>query len=206
MKNKTTTSNPNAQHLIAGLLQKDNNIEFFGIPGTMKVQWIQNGHGHQFEELSKLNFSLLATAYHSNKTAMEHLSTRVENGQFISFARQVEIYTYFMYGGLDVHPDIVEGELQEYENYRHTRDCVSLNFKQIHLNGSPLKPREIKMIDLMGDGEKHDVIAEELGITVSTYNQHKKELFTKTGTYTSTGLMLDAFKAGIVQDFNEEAL
>jgi len=206
MKNKTTTSLQHSQHLIAGLLKKDCGIEFFGILETMQVQWLQNGNVHSFEELSAKNYTILANAYNSNAAALQHISCIVEQGSFISFKRQVEIYTYFMYGGLDGNPDLVNDELQEPENYRHSRDCISLKFKKIKLNGSPLKSREVQMIDLFIEDDKDDVIAEKMGIAVSTYNQHKKELFTKTGLHTKTAVAVAAVRQRIARTFKRQSV
>lgn len=205
MKDKSTTPKVNQQHLIAGLLQKDCNIEFYGLPDTLEVEWLQNGKSHPFYELPRLHFSLLATAYHSNATAKEHLSCRVENSEFISFPRQVELYAYFMYGGLDHRPDIQDGILQDVENYRHQQDCISLNFKKIKLNGSPLKAREITMIDLMSSDEdyKDEVIAMEMGIAVPTYNQHKKELFNKTGINSKPALMIASVRQRVIRNWKK---
>ena len=206
MKHKSTTSLQHSQHLIAGLLKKDCGIEFFGIPETLEVQWIQNGQVHSFKKLSPADFSRLVNAYKSNAEALQHISCRVENGSFVSLTRQVELYTYFMYGGLDGNPDLVNDELQEPENYRHSRDCISLKFKKIKLNGSPLKPREVQMIDLFIEDDKDDVIAEKMGIAVSTYNQHKKELFTKTGLHTKTAVSVAAVRQRIARIFNQPAV
>ena len=202
MINKCTHSVEHSQHLIAGLLPKDSSIEFYGLPERMEVQWLQNGHSHTFKELDRQSFAILGNAYNSNAQARAHISHIVdENGRFISYARQVEIYTYFMFGGLDGNPDMVDGELQEPENYRHQEDCPSLAFKKIKLNGSPLKPREIRMIDLMMEDHLDVVIAEEMGIAIPTYNQHKKELFTKTGTSNKAALMVAAVRNGIARVF-----
>jgi DNA-binding CsgD family transcriptional regulator len=202
MKDKTTTSLQHSQHLIAGLLKQDCGIEFFGIQETLEVQWIQNGKVHSFKKLSPGDFSRLVNAYKSNAEAVQHISCRVEEGSFVSFTRQVELYTYFMYGGLDGKPDLVNEELQEPENYRHSKDCISLKFKRIKLNGCPLKERELIMIDLMAQDHKDEVIALHMGIAHSTYNQHKKELFNKTGIQTKPGLMLAAMRQRILRFYS----
>lgn len=205
MQSKTTTSLQHSQHLIAGLLRKDFGIEFFGLPETMEVQWIQNGRVHSFNELPRGSFAILTNAYNSNRAARKHISSIVDSdGKFISPKRQVEIYAYFMYGGLDDKPDLVDDRLQEPENYRHTRNCLSLNFKNIKLNGCPLKPREVQMIDLFMEDHKDEVIAARMGIAVSTYNQHKKELFNKTGLDTKTAVAVAAVRQRIARVFNPQ--
>jgi len=197
MKTKSTTTVQHSQHLIAGLLRKDHGIEFFGIPETMEVQWMQYGKTHPFSALPQEVATACYNSYASNLKFQEKMRDFKEQGRIISTARAIEIYVYFMFGGLDDTPDYIDGCLQEPENYRHSKDCISLDFKVIKLNGSPLKRREITMIDGMVEDYKHDVIAMSMGITTSTYNQHKKELFTKTGTQTTVGLLRDALRQGV---------
>ena len=195
---KLTTNLQQEQHLIAGLLQNDTRIEFFGRPETMEVQFIQNGKTHEFQDLDKKDFTLLANAFNSNKEAQKHINALQHNRQPLSFTRRVELYTYFMYGGLDDTPDIINGDLQEPENYRHSTDCVSLNFKTIKLNGSPLKPRELKMLDLFAEDHKDEVVAMELGVAVSTFNQHKRTFFRKANVFSKTGLLMSAMRANVI--------
>lgn len=204
MKNKSNHSLQHSQHLIAGLLKKDSGVEFFGIPETKEVQFLQNGQVHSFREIKPKDYKVLLNAYRSNKEAVAIIALMTEAGKFISITRQVEIYTYFMYGGLDGRPDLVNNELQEPENYRHKADCISLNFKKIKLNGSPLKRREVQMLDLFLEDHKDEVIAEKLNISVSTYNQHKKEFFTKTGLHTKTALSVAAVRQRIARIFNPQ--
>ena len=191
MKSKTTTTSPIPQHLIAGLIP-GSGIEFFGFPETKEVKWLQNGHMHDFADLPPAAFVTLLNALNKQPGAREVL--RKQDGRK---ARQVELFTYYCYGGLDNQPDMVNGELQEFENYRHSRDCISLVFKELKINGEVLKPREIQMIDLFGDDTKDEVVAEELGITRSTLNQHKRGLFKKAGVFNKPGLMIAAFKQQI---------
>ena len=207
MQSKTTTSHQTTQHLIAGLLQNDSNIEFFGLPETMEVEFMQNGRSHSFKDLDKETFRHLANAQNSNKEYQAYIDDyEMKVGARLPYGRKVEIYTYFMYGGCDTKPDVLAGKLQEPENYRHASECPSLNFKTIKLNGSPLKIREVKMLDLMCDVEDFtdEVIAGELNITRSTLNIHKKTMFNKTGTKTKAGLIMAAVRQKIPR-FNNPA-
>lgn len=202
MNHESTTSLEHSQHLIAGLLPGDQNIEFFGCCEKLEVKFIQNGRTHHFSELSPENSSTLMNAYNSNKDARTVLSTYRENDKLVSRARQLELYTYFMYGGTDNNPDMIDGELQEPENYRHTRDCISLKFKTIKLNGNPLKEREIFMLDEMLEDHKNLVIAMKMGISESTFNQHDAELKKKVGVQSKPALMIAAWKQGFSREFN----
>jgi len=202
MKNKSTTSLQHSQHLIAGLLPEDSNIEFFGCREKLEVKFTQNGKTHDFHELSSQDHSTLMNAYNMNHEAQNVLQAYKENGKFVSRARQLELYTYFMYGGTDTNPDIVDGKLQEPENYRHTRDCISLNFKPIKLNGNPLKKREIFMLDEMLEDHINLHIAMKMGISESTFAQHDAELKKKAGVESKPGLLVKAMRSGFGQYFN----
>lgn len=188
MKNKATTTSAIPQHLIAGLIP-GSGIEFFGLPETKEVKWLQNGHVRDFSELPLAAFITLLNALRKQPGAKKVLKKLSGNT-----ARQVELFTYFCYGGLDNCPDMVNGELKEFENYRHSRDCISLEFKPLKINGRRLKSREIKMIDLFVDDTKDEFVALDLGITRSTLNQHKRGLFQKAGVFNKPGLMIAAFK------------
>ncbi|SDS13777.1 regulatory protein, luxR family [Gillisia sp. Hel1_33_143] len=202
MNNKSTTSLQHSQHLIAGLLPGDSNIEFFGCWDTLEVKFTQNGSTHNFNELSPEDTRTLMNAYNSNLDARTVLSTYKEDGKIVSRARQLELYTYFMYGGTDNHADMIDGVLQEPENYRHTRNCISLKFKTIKLNGNPLKNREIFMLDEMLEDHKNLVIAMKMKIAESTYNQHDAELKQKAGVHSKHGLLVRAWQEGVGQYFN----
>ena len=202
MKNKSTTSLQHSQHLIAGLLPEDSNIEFIGIWETMEVKFIKNGRSHDWSELSAKDAATLTNAYNSNKPARFVLSKFKENGKSVSRSRQIELYTYFMYGGTDNNPDMIEGVLQEPENYRHSRKCISLKFKTLKLDGNPLKPREIFMLDEMLKDHKNLVIAMSMGISESTFAQHDAELKKKANVHSKPALMRKAVEQGFGQYFN----
>lgn len=200
MQNKCTTLPDNPQHLIAGIQKNDHSIEFFGIHETMEVRFLQNGKTHRFSELKKTELFLLINAFESDRKAVEILKyLKNPDGTLakLGFKRMLELYTYFCYGSLNHTPDIDNGVLSKPENYRHRRDCISLQFqhKVLRINGHALKPREVIMIDLFADDLKDDVVALELGITTTTLNQHKRELFDKAGgVQTKTALMIKAAK------------
>lgn len=203
---KTNLFRQSAQHLIAGISKNDMGIEFYGFPETKTVEWIQNGHSHEFKELSPAHFSILATAFNTDFSARMILDELLDDkGERLnlSFKRKVELYTYYMYGGLDATPDLIDATLADSENYRHEKNCISLGFdkKKIRLRGVCLKRREIQMIDLMEEDLKDEVIAGEMNIAKSTYDQHKRALFNKTGLHTKTALMIQSVRDRVIKAF-----
>ncbi|MCT8340529.1 helix-turn-helix transcriptional regulator [Flavobacteriaceae bacterium TK19130] len=201
---ETTTNNPPPQEIIAGIQKSDCNIEFFGIHETMEVRFLQNGKTHLFKELKGRNLAAVINAYKSDPAARNLLrSLKTGSGQWVypNFTRQLELYVYFCFGHLDGTPDIVNGVLSRPENYRHRRDCISLQFKNktLHINGNELKPREITMIDGFADDLPDKAIADKLGIALPTFDQHKRTLYDKAGNVkTKTSFMLVAMKNKLI--------
>ena len=203
MNDKSKLLQGPAQHLIAGLVTGSEDIEFYGIPETKEVRWLQNGQDHAFEDLSPRHFTMLLNAYMCDSPARRLLERITDsNGRKVKLdvTRQVMLYTYYCYGDLDCVPDIKDGALQPPENYRHERECISLEFasKNITINGIPLKLREIRMIDSFSQEDKDEIVAIELGIKRQTLNKHKKELFEKSGVFTKIGLMVKVFEERIL--------
>ncbi len=176
----TNTANlekmPRTHKRVAATMPTDTNIEFIGIPSTKEVIWFQYGNQHSFENLPIPIITKLASKYYSDTCAVAEITFMATD-----YKRQLEIYTYYIYGDADFTPDVIDGELQPAENFRDKKDCILLkwNSKDITIDGQPLNTREINLIDLMMEGLPDKVIAHVFGITLSTLEYHKKRLYTK---------------------------
>lgn len=188
--NKSTVNQTNSQHLIAGICQSDNSIEFFGIKETKEVKFMQNGKTHNFNELKGRPALALAYAYSRNEEAKDFFNSYKEDQEQIKHARKIELFVYYMYGGLDHEPDYINGEMQETENFRHEKDCSSLGFKQLTIDGQALTSREITMIDCFHKDYTNGHVASILGIAESTMDYHIRNLLHKAGVQTKTALMI----------------
>lgn len=196
-KNKSKASHQTAQ-IVAGLLPNDPNIEFFSIEKDKKVDWLQHGAVHHFEDLSDKNYKVLQKYYLMDHGAQKYFHTEREAGNPLTFIRKVELYIYYMCGQLDGTPDLVDGILNFSENFRDIPNCPSLLFdmKFLTIDDVVLTSREIRMIDFMKEDLPDKAIACQLanrdgskGITQSTYDFHKKNLFHKVGVQTKTALL-----------------
>lgn len=174
---------------IAGLMPNDSNIEFGGRKNTMETYWIQNGKNHQWNELPRWAYKICEKYFLTDKKAVSYF-----NDFDVSLNRKVEMYIYHLYGDLDYTADILSGKIQASENFRHTSDCCSINWdhKRITIDGVPLTKRDLKIIDLTKEGFPDKAIANELGITQSTLDFHKRNLFEKTRVYCKTELIIKA--------------
>jgi DNA-binding CsgD family transcriptional regulator len=190
MKDKSTVNQSISQHLVAGICQSDNSIEFFGIKKTKQVKYMQNGKTHDFNELTGKPALALAYAFSRNEEAKDFFKSYKEDLKQIKHARKVELFVYYMYGDLDHKPDFVNGELQTTENFRDTTDCPSLGFKSLKIDGQKLTSREITIIDCFHADYTNGHTASILGITESTFDYHSRNLFKKAGVQTKTALMI----------------
>ena len=192
MINKHEITKLTAKAQIYGLHPSEDGIEFIGILETQEVLWIRNGVANYFKDLPKWAYQICQHKYLSNKKAVQQL-TELD----FSPERQVELFIYHSYGALDATPDIKDGELQPSENFRHSKNCPSLEWKDITIDGTPLTRREIRMIDLMLEDKPDKAIAADFGITQSTLNFHKKNLYKKANVPSKTGLIIKAINQNI---------
>lgn len=191
---KTTTLSPYLQ--VAGMHPGDNSIEFQGIRKTKQVLWMQNGSNHYFSDLPIEHFNLLKSKYLKDHKAVRFLSEVSDH-----LARQVELYTYYMYGDVDGTPDISsDGVLAESENFRDIENCPSLlwNSKNLNIGAHILTPRQIVIIDLIGNNLPDKAIASRLGVSHSTYDFHKSKLFKAIGVTSKVELLKLSMKHKIV--------
>lgn len=191
--NKSTNFTPSAQ--IAGVMPGDSNIEFVGIRESKEVLWLQNGSNHYFKDLPWEYYKELKSAYKADEKAVEYLSNVTPD-----INRQVELYTYYMYGEVDSSPDINNGKLSPSENFRDQSDCPSLlwNSKSITIGDHVLTPRQILIIDLIATDLPDKAIADALGITTTTLDFHKTNLFRAVGVSTKVALMKVAMQHKII--------
>ena len=198
MSYKATPFAAPAQHLIAGLTTKKNHIEFFSCE-HYTLKFFQGGIQYDFKDTPIDVYANMVKEYRSDAPAVKDLEYYKDDDGTLhkrSLKRQVEIYNWYMRGGLDGTPDVIDGKLQPCENFRESKNCRSLKWdnKHITINEKPLTPREIKMLDSFLEIDKDEVTSNELSITVSTLSTHKKNLFNKVGVQSKGELMVLALR------------
>ena len=63
----------------------------------------------------------------------------------------------------------------------------------------PLSPREVEVLQLIGEGETNKQIAAELGISIKTVEKHRDHLMQKLDIHDTAGLTRYAISTGIVE-------
>jgi len=186
---KTTEKTNTAQ--IAGLLPGDSNIEFIGLKETKQVIWLQHGRTLEWNYLPKWVYAICKKQYLQDKKAVKFLQKAKT-----SVNRQVELYIYHLYGGMDAAPDILKGHLTISENFRDEKNTPALlwDSKRITLNGEVLTLRDLIIIDLILEDEPDKAIASEMKITQPTLDFHKRNLYKRTHVNGKTSLIIALLK------------
>lgn len=194
MINTDKTTKKRRHFAIAGMHPADNGIEFQGIPETKKVLWLQHGSNHYFKDLPEQYYNLLNTAYLNDKKAYEYISKIHQN-----LFDQVELYTYYMYGGVDGTPDILNGKLSASENYRHSKNCPSLSWnKEITIDNYNLSPREIIILDELLQNQPDKAIWDIVNLSESHFNTVKRNLLHNTNCTSSKELIIKAIQQNVI--------
>lgn len=177
------------------------NIEFIPAGEGMCVTCLQGGRSYPFKEIAQPIFTDILNKYTNDKGAQRFIkSLRKENGMPYSKVEQVEIYVFFMWGGVDGMPDVIAGVLQPSENFITGEDCPSLHFdnKHIEVDGNTINDRDIKIILMAKNDIPNKAIADELHISVRTLEYHLTRLYRKVGAFTRTGLVAAAYHNQII--------
>lgn len=179
----------------AGLMIGDTSTELFGCRDTKRVYALSNGHTIKFEDLSPKKRALIFEKLLSDDVAIEDL-------KHLTQAEAIEHYAFCIYGAADHEPDFdANGNLKKADNFICSNNCQCLKWlsKSISIDGNKLTPREFQIVTHLASDKPDKVIADELGITESTLNTHKKHLFEKFHVQSKSGLITKAISNKIIQ-------
>ena len=199
MFDKTTTNVATMQHLIhqlpAGIFEGDTSTELFGCRETKKVFALSNGKTIPFNDLNPEMRAKVFEKLLQYEKAMEDLKNYERDAA-------IERFAFCIFGAADNNADFdCDGELKEAENFICSDNCQCLNWasKKIMLNGSKLTPREFQVVQLFATDMSDKMIADQLGICISTLDTHKSHLFEKANVYSKSGLIVKAIEDKIIQ-------
>ena len=189
------TTNSVIHQIPAGLMIGDKSTELFGCRETKRVFGLSNGQTIKFEELHPTKRALIFEKLLSDEVAIQDLKDLPQ-------AEAIEHFAFCVYGAADHEPDFdCNGNLKQADNFICSNNCKCLKWesKNISIEGNKLTPREIEIVTLLASDQPDKQIADELGITESTLNTHKKHLFEKFNVYSKSGLITKAISNKIIQ-------
>ena len=189
------TTNSLIHQIPAGLMIGDTSTELFGCRETKRVFALSNGQTIKFEELNPTKRALIFEKLLSDEVAIQDLKDLPQ-------AEAIEHFAFCVYGAADHEPDFdCNGNLKQADNFICSNNCKCLKWesKNISIEGNKLTPREIEIVTLLASDKPDKQIADELGITESTLNTHKKHLFEKFNVYSKSGLITKAISNKIIQ-------
>lgn len=163
--------------IMPGLL--DNSFEFFNHNSDLK--YVSDGKLKPFEEAPTSVILLLQEAIEKEPHSKAILMDWFPNSEF----NQLKKFASCRLGGLDLTPDLVNGELQKGE-YWHCPNrgncpgegivCLAPTF-----NGHELSKTEIELIKLSTTNKTNEAIADILGLPMGTFHKFKNILHKKLG-------------------------
>lgn len=189
------TTNQRIHQIPAGLMIGDTSTELFGCIETKRVYSLSNGHTMKFEDLNPTKRALIFEKLLSDDAALEDLKN-------LSQSEAIERFAFCIYGAADHEPDFDEkGNLKKAENFICSNNCQCLKWlsKSISVEGNKLTPREFEIVLQFASDKPDKLIANELDITESTLNTHKKNLFEKFNVLSKSGLITKAISNKIIQ-------
>ena len=189
------TTNPLIHQIPAGIMIGDKRTEMFGCRETKRVFALSNGKTISFQELNPIKRALIFEKLLSDEAAIHDLKELPQ-------AEAIERFAFCIFGAADHEPDFCEnGQLKEADNFICSNNCKCLkwNSKNISIDGNRLTPRELEIVTLLASDKPDKQIADELEITESTLNTHKKHLFEKFNVYSKSGLITKAITNKIIQ-------
>jgi DNA-binding CsgD family transcriptional regulator len=189
------TTNSLIHQIPAGLMIGDTSTELFGCRETKQVFALSNGQTIKFEELNPTKRALIFEKLLSDEAAIEDLKN-------LSQSEAIERFAFCVYGAADHEPDFdCNGNLKQADNFICSNNCQCLKWqsKNISIDGNKLTPRELEIVTLLASDKPDKQIADELEITESTLNTHKKHLFEKFNVYSKSGLITKAITNKIIQ-------
>lgn len=189
------TTNSLIHQIPAGLMIGDTSTELFGCRETKRVYALSNGQTIKFEELHPTKRALIFEKLLSDEAAIADLKNLPQ-------AEAIEQFAFCVYGAADHEPDFdSSGNLKQADNFICSNNCKCLKWesKNISIDGNRLTPREIEIVTLLASDKPDKQIADELEITESTLNTHKKHLFDKFNVYSKSGLITKAISNKIIQ-------
>ncbi|MBC5835783.1 hypothetical protein G6N05_05235 [Flavobacterium sp. F372] len=178
----------------SGLL--DNNVELFSHNGEAMAT-----HEGRVKFLFELPIHILDTIQadlEDNPSA----GLALELAGYTSKAEKLNKYTTCRFGSFDTAPDFKDGQLANSEHfncgYRGSCPMEGVVCGSILINGRTISPFEVRMIEMLATERTLLVIAEDLKISMNTFETRKKVLYQKLKVLSRPKLVAVAYEKGIL--------
>lgn len=189
------TTNSVIHQIPAGIMIGDTSTELFGCRKTKRVYALSNGQTIAFNDLNPYKRALIFEKLLSDTNAFQDL-------KHLSQSEAIEQFAFCIYGAADHEPDFcIKGKLKDADNFICSNRCRCLKWdsKKITVDGNRLTTREIEIVTFLASDKADKQIADDLEITESTLNTHKKNLFEKFNVFSKSGLITKAIYNKIIQ-------
>jgi len=179
----------NLPNIPIGILPGDNRVEFFA--HDFDVLCFHNGKTWSYNEFP--DYICLAVIAHMAENP--HLVKEVQENTLMDFGGDFsKRYTYYIFGGLNLTPDIdLDGTMNGCDFFNCDEDVpmiLSIN------NSNPLTKRQIDIMRNVTLPNKH--IADRLHISILTVETHMQNIRVHTGLFDKSEMTAVAVKEGMI--------
>lgn len=197
--NKSTTKVINS-HLTCGTLLSDKRIEIFADKETHKVYFKQYGQTFRFVDLPTKYKELYMFKLFKDDEATKQLHKK-----YSSLDEMLEHFAFCLHGDADIHPDIVDGNITEAENFRCKPglecECLKWQSKNITIDGKKLTRYQLELTLALATGKPDKVICLEMAnpITQSTLDTRKRLLYKFANVHCKAEFVAKAINQKVIQ-------
>lgn len=178
----------------AGLI--DQNIELFKTADA--VLGIHNGTVKPLFEMPLAFLDILKKEMRSHYSIVETLKL----AGYKTEKSQLEKFAECRFGGFDLNADFKDGVLAESEyhecGFRGNCDMEGIVCNFFKVNGQIITPFEMQMIKHLATDDKLTLIAQNLKVSINTFETKKQRLFEKLGVMSRPRLVAYAFELQIL--------
>lgn len=174
----------------------DSNVELFSHNGEAMAT-----HEGKVKFLFELPIHFIETI-EADLEANPSANMALELAGFSSRAEKLKKYATCRFGNFDNAPDFKDGKLTNSEHYNcgHRGNCSmeGVVCGSIWINGRVISPFEVRMIEELATEKTLPVIAEDLKISMNTFETRKKVLFEKLNVQSRAKMVAVAYEKRIL--------
>lgn len=179
----------------SGAMPGDHAVEIFGDRKTKEVYFFYNGQTKTFKDLPEKYKRQLLKKLLTDKVAMKQLG-------HLGYTEALRQFAFCLYGTLDNLPDFCKnGKLGPPDNFRCSGNCPCLKWKSKKIQtaeGKNMTAKQLQIIDSIKKGLPDKMIAYNLGICISTLDNHKTAIMKKLHAYSKVDIVTQSINQNII--------